>query len=288
MAGTKKCFIITPIGEANDKIRRHIDGIIHAAIEPALKGEFVICVAHEMPKIGSINKQVIEEIYSSDLVIANLTEKNPNVMYELAFRHCLGKPVIQIAEENTRLPFDIGTERTIMYRNDSQGVLDLRDAIAQYILELDISKERQGPIYDVLNSVNSEHKIFDQIDKSKQSDEDKDILKLILQKISDIEDKVEAIDLQNQKLFKSKNECGKETRILFTLSANTKEYAEELNQIADKLNYIYPQIKQINFTNRKLTIITEYFDDQTLMRIIEDTNKLLRELGIMTINRIIQ
>ena len=83
-----KCFVVTPIGNETDSIRRHIDGIIEAAIRPALR-EYEVIVAHKITEPGTITKQVLKEIYEDDLVIANLTNNNPNVMYELAFRHCL-------------------------------------------------------------------------------------------------------------------------------------------------------------------------------------------------------
>ena len=103
----KKCFIITPIGDETEPIRRHIEGIIEAAIKPALGEKYDIIVAHEISEPGSITKQVINEIYQDDLVIANLTGKNPNVMYELALRHAIAKPAIMIAEKGTALPSDI-------------------------------------------------------------------------------------------------------------------------------------------------------------------------------------
>ena len=37
MANKDKCFIITPIGDDTDPIRRHIEGIIDAALRPALE-----------------------------------------------------------------------------------------------------------------------------------------------------------------------------------------------------------------------------------------------------------
>ena len=100
--GKMKCFIITPVGNENDEIRRHVDGIIDAVIIPVLK-DYQIDVPHRITNMGSITKQIIRSIYESDLVIANLTTANPNVMYEQAFRHAVGKPVITIAEEGTLL-----------------------------------------------------------------------------------------------------------------------------------------------------------------------------------------
>lgn len=88
-----KCFIITPIGDDNDPIRRHIDGVIDAAIIPALSEKYEIVVAHRIYEPGSITKQIISEIYEDQLVIANITNRNPNVMYELALRHAIGNPL---------------------------------------------------------------------------------------------------------------------------------------------------------------------------------------------------
>ncbi|MBQ7503757.1 MAG: hypothetical protein IJT79_00350 [Ruminococcus sp.] len=75
----ERCFIITPIGNKTNDIRRHIDGIIEAVIQPVLESEYEIIVSHKSNKIGSINKQIIKEIYNDKLVIANLTNINPNV-----------------------------------------------------------------------------------------------------------------------------------------------------------------------------------------------------------------
>ena len=140
MEEKKRCFVITPIGGDTDPIRRHIEGIIDAAIEPALGDEYEIVVAHRISAPGTITKQIIKEIYQDELVIANLTDRNPNVMYELAFRHSLGKPVIMIAEKSTALPSDIIMERVIFYHNDAKGVLELRDELEKAEKKIDFEK----------------------------------------------------------------------------------------------------------------------------------------------------
>ena len=138
----KKCFIITPIGDDNSEIRRHIDGVIDLAIRPALE-EYDILVAHRICEIGSITKQIIREMCTSDLIIANLSEKNPNVMYELAVCHCMQKPVIQIMEKtDDSLPFDIIEQRTIQYQNDPLGMKELCFKIKEWVSHVnDYSEE---------------------------------------------------------------------------------------------------------------------------------------------------
>ena len=105
----KKCFIITPIGEKDSDIFRQADGVIKSVIRPVLKehGFNDICAAHEITKSGMINNQIINRIVEDDLVVANLTDRNPNVMYEVCLRHVTAKPIIHICETGTVLPFDI-------------------------------------------------------------------------------------------------------------------------------------------------------------------------------------
>ncbi len=151
----KSCFIITPIGEENSEIRRKADGVIKSAIKPVLDNNDYIDVkaAHEITTIGSINNQVITRIANDDLVIANLTGLNPNVMYELAIRHATMKPVIHICEYGTILPFDIKDQRTIFYSNDMLGVLELSVRLNDIIEQIDENdKFEDNPIYNAIKT----------------------------------------------------------------------------------------------------------------------------------------
>ncbi len=193
MANKDKCFIITPIGDDTDPIRCHIEGIIDAALRPALEDKYDLVVAHRISEPGSITKQIITEIYSAKLVVANLTNRNPNVMYELALRHSLGKPVIMIAEKGTPLPSDIVMERTIFYQNDARGVIELRENIAAAEKEIDYDKT-ESPIYNVLHDVLKDRQIIEFSESQSISQEDDGnatVLKYILQKLTNLEDAVQ-------------------------------------------------------------------------------------------------
>lgn len=168
----KQCFIITPIGETGSEIRKKADGVINAVIRPVVEecGYDLVC-PHEMAKSGSITQQVIEQLLEDDLVIANLTGLNANVMYELAIRHATGKPVITISENSTKLPFDIVTERTLFYDDNMSYVNVLRQNLEKILRDPANLKENDNPIFrtkfdlEIRNSLpdNKEGKALDLI-----------------------------------------------------------------------------------------------------------------------------
>lgn len=181
----KICFIITPIGGDDQPIRRHIDGIIDESIAPALKDKFVIQVAHRMYDIGSINSKIISSVFNADLVIANLTSLNPNVMFELAIRYCFGKPAIAIAEKGTKLPFDVIDENTIFYINDPKGAADLRDSIIKFENNIDYTKTDYGSIYSAIGKI----AIYNRVESDIKTEEvtPKDLIEFIKEKFDDLE-----------------------------------------------------------------------------------------------------
>lgn len=170
----KTCFVITPIGPDNSVIRRSADGVIASAIKPVLEGAgYIVEAAHHISTPGSITEQVIQRIINSDVLIANLTTLNANVMYELAVRHCLGKPVISIVEDGTALPFDISDERTIFFTDDMAGVQELKlrlakaiDLIADAPTDNPVSRAARANVFNVgSNNDDKESVMFDSIQR---------------------------------------------------------------------------------------------------------------------------
>src|ERR1051326_540237 len=114
MAHDKVCFVISPIGEPESETRKRSDQVLKHVVRPAVSAcGYKAVRADEIDKPGMITSQVIQHVVTDPLVIADLTERNPNVFYELAIRHALRKPLVQIIKKGETIPFDVAGTRTI-------------------------------------------------------------------------------------------------------------------------------------------------------------------------------
>lgn len=138
----KTCFVIAPIGSSKSRTRERSDKVLRSVIRPAVEECGYIAIrADEIAQPGIIAHQVIEKIVDSPLVIADLTERNPNVFYELALRHWLRKPLVQLIEEGEPLPFDVAGMRTITFdHRDVESIDRARKLIVEQIHSLESNK----------------------------------------------------------------------------------------------------------------------------------------------------
>ena len=176
--GTDKnrtCFIITPIGNDSSDIFRKAKGVIESVVKPVLLkyGFSDVKPAYEINTIGMITTQIINRIVEDDLVIANLTGNNPNVMYELCLRHVVAKPIIHICEKGTVLPFDIKDSRTIFFTDDMLGVEELKETMTLFMdgISYDID-HMDNPIYHAQK--------YGKLLKDTQGTNDNQILQLLM------------------------------------------------------------------------------------------------------------
>ena len=107
----------------------------------------------EISRPGSITRDIVEGILDADIVIADLTGKNPNVFYELGIAHSVGNKTIMTAQNREDVPFDIGNYRVLFYEQSIKGskklFLDLDKAIKELIAALD---RTNNPLQEALSS----------------------------------------------------------------------------------------------------------------------------------------
>jgi len=108
-ATSKLCFVLMPFSEKFDAVYRTL--IAPAVAELGL----TVVRADELSAPGSIIEQIRVAIQQARLCVVDLTGNNANVMYELGLAQAAGKPTILLSQDISRLPFDIGSQRIIVY-----------------------------------------------------------------------------------------------------------------------------------------------------------------------------
>lgn len=105
------CFVLMPFSEAFDDIYQLG---IKAACEAA--GAYSERVDEQIFQ-GSILERVFNQIARADLIIADMTNRNPNVFYEVGYAHALGKRTILLTNNSDDIPFDLKHFPHIIYNN---------------------------------------------------------------------------------------------------------------------------------------------------------------------------
>ena len=152
----KTCFVIAPIGGEKSDDRKRSDQVLQHIIVPATKQcGYEAIRADAIGEPGIITSQVIQHLIEDDLVVADLTGRNPNVFYELAIRHAIKKPVVQIIQVGELPPFDVAPTRIISVdHHDLDSVANCQKELIKQIqaVEKDPSKV-DSPISVALNII---------------------------------------------------------------------------------------------------------------------------------------
>ena len=122
-----QCFVLMPF-------RQEYEEIYHDIIKPLLEELGYHCLrADEIYGSTAIIQDIWESIQVSGLIIADMTDRNPNVFYELGLCHAIGKNVILITQSLEDVPFDLRHLRCITYKHNLRGLFELRDVLNKSI-----------------------------------------------------------------------------------------------------------------------------------------------------------
>ena len=90
---------------------------------------FSIDRADEIYGTQPIIEDIWESINSAEIIVADVTGRNPNVMYEIGMAHTVGKPVIIITQSMDDVPFDLKHHRCIVYAFTPRGCAELEEKL---------------------------------------------------------------------------------------------------------------------------------------------------------------
>lgn len=110
-----KAFVVMQFGEGYDEVYADV------VKEVCKSYEVTPLRADEISGPGLIISDVVREIATSQLIIADITPPNANVYFEVGYALALGKPTVLLAQKGTSLPFDVAGLRVLFYEDTIGG-----------------------------------------------------------------------------------------------------------------------------------------------------------------------
>ena len=151
MAKTKalECGLIMPISAIDGCSADHwseVRSILTSSIESIEDEKFVVKLVSDADDVGIIQKRIVQNIYSSDIVVCDVSAKNPNVMFELGMRLAFDKPTIIVKDDATEYSFDTGIIEHLTYPRDLRfsKIVAFKEKLAEKVAAT-YSKSKEDP-----------------------------------------------------------------------------------------------------------------------------------------------
>jgi hypothetical protein len=163
MADRKTCFVIMGFGKKTDYQTGRVlnlDSSYHSMIKPAVEDAGLECIrADEIVHAGVIDVPMYKQIFTADVVIADLSTANCNAFYELGVRHAM-RPytTIIIAEDQFVYPFDVNHDAIRKYKHLGDDVgyseaIRFRGLLKDAIQTITARPEDDSPVYTYLKGL---------------------------------------------------------------------------------------------------------------------------------------
>lgn len=119
------CGLVIPISSMDDEIytEQHwgfVKQIIEECLQNSKKYNYEVKIVSESDGANIIQSNIIQGLFSSDIIICDVSNLNPNVMFELGVRIMFDKPVVIIKGSITKFVFDVSSIEHMIYDRSLQ------------------------------------------------------------------------------------------------------------------------------------------------------------------------
>ena len=160
------CFVIMPISDQGDYPEGHFQKVYEQIFVPAIeKAGYQAFRVNEDNMSTPIIEKIFRAIQECPMAICDLSNRNPNVLYELGIRQAYDKPVVLIKDDKTERIFDVSGINTIPYKSTRlyEDVLEAREKITSAIIAT-----KEGKHNTIVKVVKAQSAVVSSTDMSKE------------------------------------------------------------------------------------------------------------------------
>lgn len=267
-----KCGIVMPISPIDSCSSEHWAEVLNIIKESVENSGFEANLVSDADDSGIIQKRIIHNLYSNEIVVCDVSGKNPNVMFELGMRLAFDKPTIIIKDDKTDYSFDTSVIEHLSYPRDLRfgRIVVFKEALKKKI-QGTYEKATTDSNYTTFLKNFGEYKVAQLTEKEVSTD------RYILNAIEDIRSEMSII---------RRNQNNNENTRLFSKSLNQKMKNENVRILARKRIEEFMHVNNIDsieqlWSQDKKNVLFDYltnFDEirescdspDTLHKIIDD------------------
>jgi len=149
----RTCFVIMPFSSTESCTEGEWDWIFENMFKPAVEGAGLEYECRRsVATRGNLVASILQDLDDAYVVLADLTDHNANVFYELGVRHSLRDRSILVAQKSEDIPFDLQAYAYHAYDwKTEEGRAELAKKLSQLLAEIDTNPKRpDNPVSDFL------------------------------------------------------------------------------------------------------------------------------------------
>ena len=180
---------------------------------------------------GIIQKRIVQNLYKNDIVICDVSCKNPNVMFELGMRLAFDKPTIIVMDNMTKYSFDTAPIEHLGYPRDLSyyQILDFKKTLTEKIKgTIDAAKQ---PDYTTFLKNFGEFQVATIENKKGSLDE------VVLSRLDDMTRQISEIRVNQRVRIIERSESESETEEINKLTRKLIEQYCAENKISESVLY---------------------------------------------------
>jgi hypothetical protein len=270
------CGIIMPISLIDNCPPEHWGDVLGILKDVCTTNDFIPNLVSDADDIGVIHNRIIENIYSSDIVICDVSCKNANVMFELGMRLAFDKPTIIIKDDLTGYSFDTSLIEHLEYPRDLRftTINKFKESLGKK-LTATYEKSKSDPSYSTFLKNFGKYKIAHLEDREVSTDTF--ILNAIEELRRDVRviknvslhDREENVRINLGRSINSSRELTDEARLIF--KKIVQEYIKKNNLMAKpkEMDIMLPDIIEELEKNEELKLIAG--NSSNFRRLVRDS-----------------
>jgi hypothetical protein len=147
---TKNAFVIMPFSATPTCTEQEWTETYNFIFKPAFEESGYVC-ERARPMVGHVLHGIVEKLRDSRIVLADITDRNPNVFYELGIRHSLKKGTIIVSRDG-QVPSDLRGLWYVQYESTPAAVATFKAEIKRLTSEIEMNPDSSdNPVMDYLD-----------------------------------------------------------------------------------------------------------------------------------------